>query len=277
MGEGLFGLKSVSESVYIADGIAQNVRNDGRSRTDFRHFSVDLGVIPHANGSCQLKMDRTDILVGVNLEIAVPDLDTPDRGLLTCAVECATSASAGFEGKGGQGINVQLSQQLEKMLRASMDLKQLCIIPGKTCWNLCVDALVLDSAGSLSDAISLAVKAAISDTRVPALTLVQGEKDGDVDFEVDNDPLACAPLPQEQIPLCVSLTKVGNHYVMDSSEEEEQCMSARISVYVNEDGAICGVTKVGAGAIAPGVLTAIIESARTVGLEVHGRLSKIME
>ena len=44
-------------------------------------------------------MDRTDILVGVNLEIAVPDLDTPDRGLLTCAVECATSASAGFEGR----------------------------------------------------------------------------------------------------------------------------------------------------------------------------------
>jgi exosome complex RNA-binding protein Rrp42 (RNase PH superfamily) len=53
----------------------------------------------------------------------------------------------------------------------AIDLEALCIIPGQKCWVLYIDALVLDSAGSLLDAISLCTKAALSDTVTPAVTV----------------------------------------------------------------------------------------------------------
>lgn len=48
-----------------------------------------------------------------------------------------------------------------------LDLSQLSIVAGKTCWVLYCDALVLNMDGNVLDALGLAVKAALSDTRVP--------------------------------------------------------------------------------------------------------------
>lgn len=45
-----------------------------------------------------------------------------------------------------------------------MELKKLCIIPGKLCWIIYVDAMVLDSNGNLFDAISIATRAALHNT-----------------------------------------------------------------------------------------------------------------
>ena len=46
------------------------------------------------------------------------------------------------------------------MLRAGacIDLGALCIMAGKSCWVLCVDALVLSADGGLVDALSIATK-----------------------------------------------------------------------------------------------------------------------
>ncbi len=48
-----------------------------------------------------------------------------------------------------------------------VDLSQLSIVAGKTCWVLYVDALVLNIDGNVLDALSLAAKAALADTRIP--------------------------------------------------------------------------------------------------------------
>jgi exosome complex RNA-binding protein Rrp42 (RNase PH superfamily) len=47
----------------------------------------------------------------------------------------------------------------------SLRLEELCIIPGKQCWVLHVDAVVLDSGGNLLDAIVLAARAALKTTQ----------------------------------------------------------------------------------------------------------------
>ena len=41
---------------------------------------------------------------------------------------------------------------------SSLDLRALCILSGRTCWVLCIDALVLSMDGSLLDALSIAVR-----------------------------------------------------------------------------------------------------------------------
>jgi exosome complex component RRP42 len=49
----------------------------------------------------------------------------------------------------------------------SLDLKSLCVLPGKTCWVVYVDALLLNDGGNVLDALSIAVRAALALTRIP--------------------------------------------------------------------------------------------------------------
>lgn len=52
-------------------------------------------------------------------------------------------------------------------MASGLDLRQLCILAGKTVWWLSVDALVLNDDGNVLTAISAATLAALRDTRVP--------------------------------------------------------------------------------------------------------------
>jgi hypothetical protein len=75
----MFGL-STAERQFLIDGVELNVRNDGRSRLDFRHFTVETGLVTTANGSARLKLDNTDVMVGVRVDLAEPELDRPNEG-----------------------------------------------------------------------------------------------------------------------------------------------------------------------------------------------------
>lgn len=72
-----------------------------------------------------------------------------------------------FEGRGGDEANAQLSATVRNVLmkNTSLDWKSLCITTGQTCWILYVDALVLDSSGNLFDALTIATKAALYNTK----------------------------------------------------------------------------------------------------------------
>lgn len=45
-------------------------------------------------------------------------------------------------------------------------MKSLCLVPGKTCWLVYVDALVLNDGGNVLAALSFAARAALALTRV---------------------------------------------------------------------------------------------------------------
>lgn len=53
------------------------------------------------------------------------------------------NASPSFEGKGGDDVALELSNGLAEILNEkTLDLESLCIVPGKHCWSLFVDAVV---------------------------------------------------------------------------------------------------------------------------------------
>jgi len=60
----------------------------------------------------------------------------------------------------------------------SLDLKSLCVLPGKTCWVVYVDALLLNDGGNVLDALSIAARAALALTRIPKVRepAVQGNQ-----------------------------------------------------------------------------------------------------
>jgi exosome complex RNA-binding protein Rrp42 (RNase PH superfamily) len=58
---------SDAERLYIAQGVAQDLRNDGRGCRDLRPLELELGVIAAANGSSRLHVGATDVIAGVKV------------------------------------------------------------------------------------------------------------------------------------------------------------------------------------------------------------------
>jgi hypothetical protein len=67
---------------------------------------------------------------------------------------------------------------LPVLAAGGLDLTPLCIIPGKAAWSLYVDALVLNDAGGVLSALSIAALSALTATRLPRVTVTKGGQKG---------------------------------------------------------------------------------------------------
>jgi len=251
-----------AERRYIIGGAELNVRNDGRGQGDFRRIEVQVGVIPQANGSARVRLGGTDVIVGVKAELGVPDEARPSAGRLMFSVECSPVASPAFRGRGGDELSSEISKALERSMYVGpsgshppIDMNSLCVVSGKSCWILYVDALVLDIDGAAIDAVSMAVKLALADARIPRVELVYGDQPGaEPELEVDDDPDNAVRLDVVNVPVILSVCRLGNACVMDPTGEEEECASIAVGVAVDGSGTMSGVTKRGEGRIDPTTL-----------------------
>jgi len=259
---------SSGERLFVTEGVEQNVRADGRARMDFRLFNVLPNEIEQAHGSSRFKMDGAEILVSVNVQLGAPPPLTPTKGEIVFGVECMPSANPEFEGRGSDSANTLLASQLEQLVAQGIKLEDLCVIPGKYAWTLAIDVLVVESAGSLLDAMSLATKAALKATKLPAVKQVVGD-DGEETVQLSQED---AKSLVEDAPICVSLSKLGNSYVVDATAEEELCTSARLSVGVNRAGRICSIQKAGVGGLAASALIEMLKVAKTIGTDLIKKL-----
>lgn len=59
----------------------------GRGNLDYRHLTLETGVISQTNGSARLKLQTTDVIVGIKFETGTPHEDAPKQGMIQCSVE----------------------------------------------------------------------------------------------------------------------------------------------------------------------------------------------
>lgn len=256
---------SPGEIRFITDGVSENIRADGRDRLDFRPMTIETGLISQANGSARIVLGGTDILIGVKSELGEP-LKGQDKGHIEVSVECCPSASPEFEGRGGSALNLELAKVTERFLNASssLDFKSLSLVPGKQCWILTVDALVLASTGNLFDALSIGIRAALGNTKIPFVSVVQGDSGS---FELELDPEKTFALDIENVPICVALTKIGKEYIVDATLEEEFCSDCRIAFAVNQKGNLTTIQK-GNGTLSHHQLHRMMLDATVIGKKV---------
>ncbi|KAH3744793.1 ribosomal protein S5 domain 2-type protein [Pelomyxa schiedti] len=265
---------SPSQAKFIEEGVRQDLRTDGRGRVDYRPLTIETSVVPQANGSARARVAGTDVVVGVKVELGEPDVTTPDDGRVLFSVDCCPSASPEFDSYKTDTLNIELARAMSRLIgNAGLDTKALCILPGKQCWIVYVDALVMDSDGNLFDAISIATRAALYSTKIPKISLVPGELPGETDIEIADDMEDCDKIDIENVPICVTLTKIGQHFVVDASLEEELCMGARVTVGISPKGTVCGLQKGGKGGLPPKMLTSMLETAQHVGMSVIAKMS----
>eukprot|EP01126_Amoeba_proteus_P055967 TRINITY_DN697_c0_g1_i5.p1 TRINITY_DN697_c0_g1~~TRINITY_DN697_c0_g1_i5.p1 ORF type:complete len:289 (+),score=73.39 TRINITY_DN697_c0_g1_i5:86-952(+) len=267
---------SPGEIEFIVDGIKQDIRADGRARLDYRPLCLETGIVTQANGSARVVLSGTDVMVGVKVELEEPSEEKPNQGRVEVAVECCPSASPEFEGRGGDALNLELARLLERYLNlpTTLDLKALCLVPYKQCWVIYVDALVLDSAGNLFDALSIATRAALLSTEIPVVSVVENtEEGGHFDIELGED---LQSLPILDIPVFVTLTRIGSTALVDTTLEEEYCSECRIAFAVNSKGIIC-TTQKGNGLVGLPQLQQMMLDASVLGMKMIDLMDRVLK
>lgn len=224
----------------IAQLVSLGKRLDERELTEYREIQVETGVIEKAEGSARVHLGKTEVLVGIKIEIGEPFSDVPNKGVLTVNAELVPLASPTFE-PGPPGENaVELARVVDRGIRESkaIDLEKLCIEPGKKVFIVFVDVYVLNYDGNLIDASALAALAALLNTKMFNYEVKEGE--------VKIKP-GYKPLPIRNHPVAVTFAKINDKLVVDPWLEEEQVMEARLTMTFEKDEKICALQKGGTG------------------------------
>ncbi|TRY87370.1 hypothetical protein DNTS_003943 [Danionella cerebrum] len=230
-----------------------DLRLDGRGCEDYRHMEIETDVVSNTDGSAKISLGHTDVLVGIKAEIGKPKPTVPDEGYLEFFVDCSANATPEFEGRGGEELGMEISNTLYKVFnnRHSLDLRSLSICPGENCWVLYVDVLLLQCDGNLFDAITIAIKAALFNTRIPNVKISEDE-DGGKEIELPDDPYDCLRLNVENVPCVVTLSKIGQRHVVDATLQEKACSVASLLISVTHRGMVtCAGKRVGKALHAP--------------------------
>ncbi len=245
--------------------VARGVRIDGRKLNEYRKIVIEPNYIPKAEGSALVRMGGTIVLVGVKMEVGQPFPDTPNEGVLMVNAEFVPLASPTFEPGPPDENAIELARVIDRSLREIrvIDLEKLAIIPGEKVWMVWVDIYVLNHAGNLLDASSLAAMAALMVTKVPK---VEVSEQGEV--KVDKSTHT-GSLPLNHRVVTVTVGKLDEYLLVDPTDEEELVLDAKLAISVSEDGRIAGMQKMGSGDFTVDEVQKAVNLALEAGKELH--------
>jgi exosome complex component RRP42 len=233
--------------------IEKGKRLDGRSLDEYRSTKVEQGLIERAEGSARVLLGKTEVIVGVKLEIGKPFPDTPNEGVLTVNAELVPIASPSFEpGPPGEDA-VELARVVDRGIRESktVEVEKLCIEPGKKVFVIFIDVYIINHDGNLIDASALAAISALHNTKM-------------FKYEIENDEVRVKPgytqLPVRKHPITVTQVKINDKLIVDPHIKEEQTMTARVTFSIDDDDNICAIQKGGNGSFKQ---KEILEAAKT--------------
>jgi exosome complex component RRP42 len=250
----------------IAQLLAHGKRLDDRDVNDYREFQIEAGLIEKAEGSARVRLGKTEILVGVKVEIGEPFPDTPEEGVLTVNAELVPIASPSFEpGPPGED-SVELARVVDRGIRESkaIAVEELNLESGKHVMIVFVDVYLLNHDGNLIDAAAMAALAALLNTKMPNYALEEGEVKKKTGY---------SQLPIRNYPVAITFAKINGKLIADPGLEEEQVMDARLTMIFDKDGNICAIQKGGGSGAFP--VQQILEAAK-IGQQKSAELRKLV-
>ncbi|KDQ20856.1 hypothetical protein BOTBODRAFT_100718 [Botryobasidium botryosum FD-172 SS1] len=246
---------SKSENSYITTSLLAGIRADGRSPTDYRNISLEIGVVPVANGSARARVGETEVVAAIKLEVedvGEGENEGRDGGRVLCHVSCTPSAYPHHSLSALDELSDELSSLLQSILSHTLTpSEQLTLVPGKKAWFISLDALILSDAGNAHDALFIAARAALWDLRIPYTRGIEFDiKDGEVvvgdsegigrmigrkrtvDFELPDLLDDGVPLEgRDSLPVCISLNLLPPTHFLDASLQEEQSVLSRLLLF----------------------------------------------
>jgi len=232
------GIVSRLKRKKISEVIATGKRMDGRSLTDHREIMVKTSFLEKSEGSAEVHLGKTRVIVGVKVGTGTPFEDTPDKGVLMCNAEFTPIAHPTFEPGPPPEKAIELARVVDRGLRSAeiLELEKLCLIPGKVVLMVFVDLFVINYDGNLIDCSAIGALAALKNVQYPVYKVKEGE--------VEKTDKLC-DLVVKREPLAVTIVKIDNNLIVDPSADEEEVMDARITITLDKDDNICTVQKTG--------------------------------
>lgn len=250
---------------HIIALLKEGKRLDGRKLLDYRKpVNVEYGFTKTAEGSARITIGDTEVLAGVKMEVGTPYPDREDEGTIICGAELLPLSSPEFE-SGPPGIQaIELARVVDRGIRESktIDFKSLCVKKGEKVWLILIDVVTLNDSGNLFDAASLAAYAALQNTVFPKF---DGEK---VDYKEKSNK----KLELNNVPLSVTVCKIGDYFIVDPISDEEKVIDARLTVVTIEDGTLCAMQKGGEVPLTEDDITKMVEIGTQKGKELRGAL-----
>ena len=227
---------------YIRKIIKDGKRVDGRKFDEMRKVEVTKGYLEKAEGSALVKIGKTEVLVGVKMELGEPFPDSQDEGVLMVGSELSPISSPEFESGPPSEDAIELARVTDRGVRESktLDFKKLCIKEGEKVWMVCVDIQIINDDGNLMDASSIGAIAALSDAKIPKI-------DGD---KVDRSEFS-GKLELKNIPIACTIAKINGELIVDPDFEEGNSTNGKITITTMDDGSICAMQKSCIGGFTP--------------------------
>ncbi len=206
---------------YLSEGN----RFDGRKADEFRGIIIEKNVSKNAEGSARVKIGKTEVVVGVKMDVSTPYPDSQDKGNLIVTAELLPLSSPRFENGPPKFPTIELGRIIDRGIRESkfIEFEKLCIKKGEKVWNIYIDIYSINDDGNLIDAAGIGAVVALKQAKIPKYD----EKEEKVLFgELSKESV---PL-SANVPIAITVHKVGNNFIVDPTLEEEDVSDVRVTI-----------------------------------------------
>ncbi len=221
----------------------EHTREDGRPHPQTRPTTVVPSVLARNTvGSAIVRLGDTKVVAGVTIQVGNPSAMAPDCGEVTLSLHAAALNPS-------EEAN---ESYLKRIIQSSeiIDLTDLCIIPGKAAWRLCVNVEILNHEGNILDAAFLASVAALANVRLPTYQINPDTDQVQIiaSSSEKGNYTKSLPLKNIPIPLCVGVfvdkkkkengtdeEEESTYLLVDPSFKEEQACHGFIHVVVDSN------------------------------------------
>ncbi|MGQ4911236.1 MAG: exosome complex protein Rrp42 [Candidatus Thorarchaeota archaeon] len=237
---------------FIHDLLRKGERIDGRALDEYRPIDIEANVVPaKAEGSALVRLGNTSVVAGVKVLVGEPYPDSPDEGVTMVTAEMSPIASPLFDLGPPREDAIELARVVDRGVRESetVDAKKLCIEKGKKVYMVFADVYPLEYDGNLIDASSIAVNAALLGTKFPEMKYEDDEL-------IETGKIISLPIQNSAIEHTVS--KIGDHLVLDPVLKEEFVQDCRLTMAVDKNENFTAMQK--GGGIGPMSLELIDEA-----------------
>jgi len=203
-------------------------RLDGRELHDYRILKIQGNVSNKAEGSARVWIGKTDVIVGVKLDVQEPYPDHDDEGTLIVSMEFSATAGERHESGPPQIDAIEIARIVDRGIRESgfIDWKKLCIKKGEKVWAINIDIYCLNDDGNVLDASAIGAITALKLSKMA----VYDKKEEKVKFgELSNDNI---PLTAN-IPFTTTYYKIGEKFIVDPNRDEEDAAEARLTIAIS--------------------------------------------
>jgi len=253
---------------HIKQALRKGRRLDGRKPEDLREITIETGFLSTAEGSARVRCGNAEVIAGIKMAMEKPYDDTPEDGVLMVNSELLPMSNPDFESGPPSIKSIETARVIDRGIRESkaMDTKKLCITKGEKVWTVAIDIVPINYDGILIDMGGLAAMAALKTTLFPTV-----KEDGVVDYH----KRSTKKLEMRFLPIPITVSKIGDVFVVDPTAEEEKAIDARLTVTTIDDKKICALQKGGSEPLSVDDVNKIVDIAFEKAAEIRKILEKV--